>query len=67
MADDKVAELTPRWGIQAVDFLTALKDEDRIEEARQLFVENGERHGATGFEVWDGARFIYRYPTSVKG
>ena len=50
--------------IAGVEFLKATEDCDRVAEARQLFKARGEPQGAEGFEVWDGARFIYRYPPS---
>jgi hypothetical protein len=48
--------------IGAVEFLTAATDEARIAEARQLFEQLGKDRQADGFEVWDGPRFVYRYP-----
>jgi hypothetical protein len=48
--------------ITAVEFLTAKDDQARFEEARALFAKRGQAHGADGFEVWDGARFVARYP-----
>lgn len=48
--------------IAAVELLKALTDEDRIAEARELFNANGKPRGADGFEVWDGPRFVYRFP-----
>jgi hypothetical protein len=48
--------------IQAVEFLAATDDAGRIAEARQAFEASGERVHADGFEVWDGARFVYRFP-----
>lgn len=48
--------------IAAVEFLTTTTDEDRIAEARELFNAKGKPRGADGFEVWDGPRFLYRFP-----
>jgi hypothetical protein len=48
--------------IGAVEFLKSAKDAARIDEARQLFETVGKPKGADGFEVWDGPRFIYRFP-----
>lgn len=48
--------------IQAVELLSALDDAGRIEEARRLFQTSAKAQNAEGFEVWDGPRFIYRYP-----
>lgn len=48
--------------IEAVEFLQARDDKGRIEEARELFKARAERLLAEGFEVWDGGRFIYRFP-----
>lgn len=48
--------------IRAVEFLTSDTDEARIAEARKLFGSSDKARDADGFEVWDGGRFIYRYP-----
>jgi hypothetical protein len=53
--------------IGAVELLTMLTDEARIDEARQLFETSGKPRGAEGFEVWDGTRFIYRWPENPVG
>ena len=36
-------------------------------EARALFADKGEPAGADGFEVWDGKRFVYRFPEDPPG
>ena len=51
-----------RGRIAAVEFLTKTANEDRIAESKELFDSIGKPKGADGFEVWDGPRFIYRYP-----
>ena len=48
--------------IMAVEFLTRSDDAERIAEAIALFASKGKAGGADGFEVWDGARFFYRFP-----
>jgi hypothetical protein len=48
--------------ISTVEFLQSENDEGRIAEARQLYEHKGKPHGAQGFEVWDGPRFVYRFP-----
>ena len=48
--------------ITATELLSRTNDEDLIAEARELFVMKGLPRGADGFEVWNQARFIYRYP-----
>jgi len=48
--------------IGAVEFLNATDDEGCRAEARRLFETSGKSHGADGYEVWDGPRFIYRFP-----
>lgn len=53
--------------ITSVEFLTAADDDARIAEARALFTEKGMPGGADGFEVWDGKRFIYRFPEDPPG
>ena len=52
--------------ITAVEFLIDGNDEDRIRQAKQLFEEKGKLAGAEGFEVWDGPRFVFRYPPDLK-
>jgi hypothetical protein len=47
--------------ICAVDFLEGSDDEGRIAEAMKLFKSKGLAMGAEGFEVWDHARFVYRF------
>jgi hypothetical protein len=48
--------------IAGVEFLTATTDEGRIAESLELFEAKGMTSGAEGFEVWDGPRFVYRFP-----
>jgi hypothetical protein len=52
--------------ITGVEFLKADEDAERITEAHKLFETEGKTKGADGFEVWDGARFLYRYPEEAK-
>ena len=47
--------------IQAVEVLRAATDEDAINEAEGLFRDHSGRRFA-GFEVWDQARLVHRYP-----
>jgi hypothetical protein len=47
--------------IRAVHFLKPGPDKDMIAEAKREFKKRTEE-GFDGFEVWDLARFIYRYP-----
>ncbi len=49
--------------IGGVEYLAATDDEGRIAEARELFTMKGVPRGAEGFEVWDGTRFVYRFPS----
>jgi hypothetical protein len=51
-----------RGHIAAVEFLTRDTDQERIVESRELFEKKGKPRGAEGFEVWDGPRFVYRFP-----
>jgi hypothetical protein len=44
--------------IAAVEFLSRDDDPGRIAEAAALFQAKGQ--GMDGFEVWEGARFVYR-------
>jgi len=48
--------------IAGVEFMHCKTDEACIEEAREAYKLKGEPRGAEGFEVWDGPRFLYRYP-----
>ena len=48
--------------ITAIELLSQTTDDGLIAQARELFVMKGVPRGAEGFEVWDQARFIYRYP-----
>jgi hypothetical protein len=48
--------------IESVEFLAATDDQGRIEEAREVFISKGGKFQADGFEVWDGGRFVYRFP-----
>jgi hypothetical protein len=48
--------------ILAVEFLSSTDDQSRIEEARQLFETKGRKRDANGFEIWEGPRFVYRFP-----
>ena len=48
--------------IAAVENLNTQSDDDRIAEARGIFEKLGQQKRADGFEVWDGPRFVYRYP-----
>jgi hypothetical protein len=48
--------------IETVEFLTTTSDADRIAESKSLFEKKGRPNGADSFEVWDGARFVYRFP-----
>jgi len=52
--------------ITAVEFLQGDNDEDRIRQAMGLFEEKGKLAGAEGFEVWDGPRFVYRFPPGLQ-
>ena len=46
--------------IVAVQLIDAESDADAIEQARALFMIQGNKYEA--FEVWDRARFLYRFP-----
>ncbi len=52
--------------IAAVEYLTKTDDDERIAEASGLFTLKGVPRGADGFEVWDGPRFLYRFPPGVQ-
>ena len=48
--------------IVSVAFLDKEDDAGRIAQSKQLFESQGTKFEAEGFEVWDGKRFVYRYP-----
>ena len=53
--------LMRRGGIVSVEFLEAGPDGSLIEQGRAIFeARTAERFD--GFEVWDGARPVFRYP-----
>lgn len=55
--------------IAAVEALTAATDDDAIRQAERLFAERLFRdrdERFVSFEVWDRARFVYRYPIDAK-
>lgn len=39
-------------------------DADAVERARQLFEEQRHQGRYDGFELWDRARFIHRWPSN---
>lgn len=47
--------------ISGVEYLTAKGDDALIEEAHEAFKVKGALQGADGFEIWDRARFVYRF------
>lgn len=46
--------------IGAVELLTDTSDAAAIAQAQVLFKERQDKYA--GFEVWDRARFVYRFP-----
>ena len=48
--------------ISAVELLSGTDDQARMEEAYNLFETIGRPRGADGFEIWDGPRFVARFP-----
>ena len=52
--------------ITKVEMLSENNDEGRIKQARELFDAQGKQLGADGFEVWDGGRFVFRFPADLK-
>lgn len=51
--------------ITSVQILTADTDTGLVEQARTAFYAKGGRSIADGFEVWDGPRFVSRFPSDV--
>jgi hypothetical protein len=52
--------------IAAVELLEETDDAARIRRARELFGTKGKDIGAEGFEVWDGPRFVFRFPANLQ-
>jgi hypothetical protein len=48
--------------IDGVEILSATDDAGKIAQARKLFESRCRTLQTDGFEVWDGARFVYRFP-----
>ncbi|HXS05550.1 MAG TPA: hypothetical protein VN723_02075 [Rhizomicrobium sp.] len=48
--------------IVSVEFLDSQDDAGRIAQSKKLFDSKAKSLDADGFEVWDGARFVYRFP-----
>lgn len=51
--------------IGAVELLTDTSDAAAIAQAQALFEQRKDKFA--GFEVWDRARFVYRYPPDRGG
>jgi len=51
--------------IGAVEELTDVSDTEAIAQALVLFKERQDKY--TGFEIWDRARFVYRFPVDGGG
>ena len=49
--------------IEGVEYLTTAPDEDLIREAQAKFFERRAAEHCDGFDVWEGKRFVYRFPT----
>lgn len=52
--------------ITAVEVLRQDDDPGLIRQSRKLFTEKGQPLGQDGFEVWDGSRFVFRFPPDLK-
>jgi hypothetical protein len=52
--------------IVAVELLDESDDAGRIKRAMELFDLKCDECGAEGFEVWDGRRFVFRFPANLK-
>lgn len=51
--------------IAAVELLTDVSDAAAIAQAQTLFAERKDKYA--GFEVWDRARFVHRFPAEGNG
>jgi hypothetical protein len=52
--------------ITAVEVLKQDDDPGLIGQSRKLFAELGPPNGLDGFEIWDGSRFVFRFPPHPK-
>jgi len=50
--------------IAAVELLTDASDAAALAQARKLFEERKDKYA--GFEIWDRARFVHRFPAETK-
>jgi len=48
--------------IAAVEYLSQSDDIGLIAQSLELFEKKGLPYRAEGFEVWDGPRFVHRFP-----
>ena len=48
--------------VAGVEFLSATDHSAITAEAQKLFETLGKQRGAEALEIWEGARFITRYP-----
>ena len=53
--------------IAAVEVLTDASDTAAIREADALFAERKDKDKFAGYEVWDRARFVHRFPANGNG
>jgi hypothetical protein len=51
--------------ITAVQLLNSDTDDGLVEQATKAFYAKGGRGAADGFEVWDGPRFVSRFPPDL--
>ena len=49
--------------IDFVELLQGADDNGLVAQGRQIFESKGKPRGAQGFEVWNGPRLIYRWPS----
>ena len=49
--------------IANVELLQMADDQDLIAQSEKLYEARSKPRGAEGFEVWDGGRFVYRWPS----
>lgn len=53
--------------IAAVEVLLGLNDEEALEKSRELFAARKDEFNYDGFEVWEQARKIIRWPPKTEG
>jgi hypothetical protein len=51
--------------IAGVEAIPGFPDDETVRQAHELFAELQKAHAYDGFEVWDLARMVFKYPTPI--